>query len=249
MTARRNRGILAIGAATALVVALFPAAVLAAGHRMSGTVTDMAGTPLGGILVTAATMSGPTMGDVAFTAADGTYSVAGLAPGSYRVQFADPTGAHLSVFYTSTGFSLDAAAATPVVIGSADVSGIDVKMPGPTAGTRLPTPITAAIRAGTSHTGTFTSGRTLVVRSGGYVTVRFSLGLGLKGQLVTVLSSTKDAAGKWKTYRTVGSRRVGADGYAYYTARVTGWRAFRARYAGDVTHKPGLSPAVAALGR
>ena len=139
--------------------AKLPGPAAAAGHRISGTVTDTAGTPLAGILVSAFTISAPSTGNVTSTASDGTYSVGGLAAGSYRVQFADPTKAHLGGFYTSTGITADAAAATPVVVGSADVGGINAKLPGPTAVAKLPVTIKAGIRPGVSHTGTFVSGQ------------------------------------------------------------------------------------------
>jgi len=64
-----------------------------------------------------------------------------------------------------------------------------------------------------------------------------------------ILSKTKDANGHWKAYGVVTSRRVQADGYTYYSAPVRGWRAFRARYAGDATHESGLSSPVGALRR
>ena len=41
-----------------------------------------------------------------------------------------PTRAHLSVFYASTGFPFDSAAASPVVVSLVDFSGINVKLPG-----------------------------------------------------------------------------------------------------------------------
>ena len=150
---------------------------------------------------------------------------------------------------------MDPAAATLVVIGSADVGGISVRLPapgeapGPVPPTKRSTPIKAGIHPGTSHVGTFVSGRTVVVRSGQYVTARFYLGQALAGKVIRVLASTKDSSGHWKPYVAVTTRRVDARGYAFYSTRVRGWRAFRAQYAGSATEKVGLSPAVATRGR
>ena len=102
MMSRRSRTrILSILAALALVGALLPASVLAVGYRVSGTITDAAGTPLSGILVSAFTTSAPVDGDVTVTAGDGSYQIVGLAAGSYRVQVADPTGVRPSGYYAS----------------------------------------------------------------------------------------------------------------------------------------------------
>lgn len=73
-----------------------------------------------------------------------------------------------------------------------------------------------------SHTGTFVSGHTLVVRRGQYVTARFYLGRGFAGKLVHVLLAKKNAKGHWKAYRVVTSRRLQADGYTCYSAPVGG---------------------------
>jgi hypothetical protein len=55
---------------------------------ISGVVTDdVTGEPLGGIDVVA---SGDADADLATTAADGTYTIFGLVPGEYTLQFSDP---------------------------------------------------------------------------------------------------------------------------------------------------------------
>jgi Carboxypeptidase regulatory-like domain len=130
--AKRKPRLLVTIVATALVAALLPAPALAAGFRIGGAVTDIVGSPLAGIVVSAFTISGPTSGNVAFTAGDGSYSVGRLVAGSYRVQFSDPTKAHLGGYYATMGYTFDPAAASPVVIGSADVTGINIKLLGPT---------------------------------------------------------------------------------------------------------------------
>ncbi|HEV2887219.1 MAG TPA: carboxypeptidase-like regulatory domain-containing protein, partial [Jatrophihabitans sp.] len=71
-----------------------------AAGALSGRVTDSAGSGLPGVLITASDPSTPEYGPyVALTAQDGTYTVAGLAAGSYQVCFhsqgasgASPTG-------------------------------------------------------------------------------------------------------------------------------------------------------------
>jgi hypothetical protein len=131
----------------------------AAGGALSGRVTDSAGTGLAGVLISAFDPSTPEWGPyVALSDQDGTYTVAGLAAGSYQVCFysqgasdASPTGyldecyddqpAHttsgtpveVSLGQTSTG--VDAALAVAGAItglvtdsSGAPVSDIDVKV-------------------------------------------------------------------------------------------------------------------------
>ncbi len=67
---------------------------------LSGTVTeDPSGGAMAGVWVLAIGPSGIAGGAV--TAADGTYSVTGLAPGTYRVEFVDPTGARRLEFWNN----------------------------------------------------------------------------------------------------------------------------------------------------
>jgi hypothetical protein len=58
---------------------------------LSGRVTDAAGAPAVGATVSALDAQGAVFGPVA-VAADGTYSLAGLAPGAYRIEVAPPPG-------------------------------------------------------------------------------------------------------------------------------------------------------------
>ena len=66
-----------------------------------GTITaDPSGTPLSGVWALAIGPSGPAGG--AITAADGTYSIAGLPTGSYRIAFVDPSGGRLTEYYNNS---------------------------------------------------------------------------------------------------------------------------------------------------
>ena len=97
---------------------------LPTGHHIKGTVTTEDGTPLANIEVDT---DGSGFQDSAFTAIDGTYSVI-VAPGPTTVCFTDPSLMYLDGCYSSDGFT-DEFSATPVMVGSADVSGIDVQIP------------------------------------------------------------------------------------------------------------------------
>jgi protocatechuate 3,4-dioxygenase beta subunit len=73
-------------------------AELALTSTISGTVTDHEGNPLAGVTVAAYSPSNIWVANAtAVTAADGTYTVQGLAPGSYRIRFGPPTGSGLRV--------------------------------------------------------------------------------------------------------------------------------------------------------
>ncbi|HEY0642043.1 MAG TPA: carboxypeptidase-like regulatory domain-containing protein, partial [Nocardioides sp.] len=73
------------------------------GASIAGTVTGQSGARLGGIRVTAYVQSQPqwpwqSIGSVD-TNGDGVYTIPNLQPGTYRLGFTDPTGAHLSEFF------------------------------------------------------------------------------------------------------------------------------------------------------
>ncbi len=104
-----------------------------AGHAISGTVT-VGGSPLAGIrlfVCGALDSAMPETGTVycghATTAADGTYSVAAL-PGPYTVAFVDFTNTYPTTFYSTSGATLDGAAATILTVTTADISGINVAL-------------------------------------------------------------------------------------------------------------------------
>ena len=86
---------------------------------MSGTISDEpTGDALGGMWVVAIGPTGISGG--AITAADGTYSITGLPPGTYRAAFIDPTGDHTLQYFEN---SPDFAGATPFeVFADGDVS-------------------------------------------------------------------------------------------------------------------------------
>ncbi len=101
---------------------------LAVGHYIEGLVTAPGGSPLSDVEVDPESSIRFYAG--AWTAADGTYSV--LVPSSaYTMYYTDPTGTYLNGYYSSGssgGFSLLASSATPVTVGSSDVTGINVQL-------------------------------------------------------------------------------------------------------------------------
>ncbi len=80
---------------------------------MAGTITDdPSGTPIGGAWVVAIAPGGIAGGAAhAVTAANGTYTIAGLAAGTYRATFVDPKGGRAQEYYNN---SPDYAGATPI---------------------------------------------------------------------------------------------------------------------------------------
>ena len=112
-----------LGSATSVTA---PAVTNAALDRttgsLSGTVTeDPSGGAMAGVWVLAIGPSGIAGGAV--TAADGTYSVTGLAPGTYRVEFVDPTGARRLEFWNNAA---DFSSATTInITAGVQVTAID----------------------------------------------------------------------------------------------------------------------------
>lgn len=91
---------------------------------MSGTITDAtSGEPVEGAWVIAIGPSGIAGGTV--TAADGTYTVTGLAPGVYRATFADPNGGRLQEFYDD---SPDFTNATTINVAAATTAPVNAAM-------------------------------------------------------------------------------------------------------------------------
>jgi Carboxypeptidase regulatory-like domain len=73
-------------------------AALAAGGQISGTVTDAStSSPVAGVFVQAYDSGGNPVG-YSQTASDGTYTLSGLATGSYKVGFV-PSGNYVPQFY------------------------------------------------------------------------------------------------------------------------------------------------------
>jgi len=75
-------------------------AELSVGGTISGTVTNDAGAPIGGIFVSAQTQGFSSYGS-AFTDADGHYTVSGLASGDYAVDFFDVNSLFLTEYYNN----------------------------------------------------------------------------------------------------------------------------------------------------
>ena len=121
-----NTGLAAAASVTAPGTA--DAAMAANTGSMAGTVTDdLTATPIGGVWVLAIGPTGVAGGTL--TEVDGTYTIAGLAPGTYRATFVDPGGvrsqqywnnsadypgaATFNVTAANTTVGIDAALATP----------------------------------------------------------------------------------------------------------------------------------------
>ncbi|MBI3975070.1 MAG: carboxypeptidase regulatory-like domain-containing protein [Armatimonadetes bacterium] len=107
--------------------ALAVAALFSAGRAeavdggISGTVRDGTGAPIGGAFVEAFAFSGCCDSGSALTGPDGTYTISGLTPDSYRV-YASADG-YVAEFYDDT---LDITQSTPVVVSDGTVTpGID----------------------------------------------------------------------------------------------------------------------------
>ncbi len=98
---------------------------LSRGGSISGTVqSQLTGQPLGGARVEVWSTAGPWSRS-AFTAEDGTYSITGLASGSYLVQAA--AKGHVPLYYDGV---LRRSEATPVVVTAPEVTaGIDFLLP------------------------------------------------------------------------------------------------------------------------
>jgi hypothetical protein len=109
-------------------------ASLLVGGAISGTVTNQAGEPLGGVCVSA--LNDAQHGSVGFaqTESDGTYTMHTVRPGQWKVHFQDcSTFDYVSQFFdhvTETGdFGADFAAATRVSVASATTTpGIDASL-------------------------------------------------------------------------------------------------------------------------
>jgi hypothetical protein len=86
---------------------------------VGGAAKDAAGRVLAGIMVAAFRQSGSSWvwAGSARTSATGTYRVAGLAAGTYRMRFADPTGKYATLYFRSAS-SLAAATNVSVVSGA-----------------------------------------------------------------------------------------------------------------------------------
>jgi hypothetical protein len=100
-----------------------------AGLRVSGRISNAAGVGIVGASV--ALCKTPDFCEwSAETAGDGTYSVRGVPAGTYYVAVYDPdNSAYIGGWYRSTGYVADPADAGTIVVGSANVGGINLKLP------------------------------------------------------------------------------------------------------------------------
>jgi putative cell wall-binding protein len=97
--------------------------VIPTGKLLSGNVTDAGANPLEDTYV------GIDFGEFrgqAFTDSDGDWELS-VPPGSYTINYY-PGDPYLYGYYSSSGFTIDYAAATPVVVTTGDVSGLDVEL-------------------------------------------------------------------------------------------------------------------------
>jgi hypothetical protein len=102
-----------------------PAIAMPLGSTISGKVTGPDGTTgLSGIIVG---VQGSNPANGTRTAPDGTYSMTVL-PGSYKVQFQDPSGTHATGFYSTSGFVPSSHDATTLSVPPA-ATNINVSMP------------------------------------------------------------------------------------------------------------------------
>jgi hypothetical protein len=95
--------------------------------HIKGTVTSPANAPVPNVEVV---IFGDTYVGIGKTSGDGTYSVVAVAD-SYQVGFADAANTYPFGYYSTTGFQADPDKATLVVVGTTDVTGINIKFPTP----------------------------------------------------------------------------------------------------------------------
>ncbi len=130
-TALRALAILAIlGATAGGAVAQAPhLQPKVASGALSGTVTDLGGSPLAGIRVDVYQQIGGLGGvfaGFASTDASGNYRVSGLGDGQYQLVFSDPSGTYATVYYDAQASSK--AANEVYVTGGGETGGIDEVM-------------------------------------------------------------------------------------------------------------------------
>lgn len=100
---------------------------LPAALHISGRVSNPSGAGIRSVYVTACTAAGSPCGR-GRTDASGDYTVGGLIPGSYRLQFLDGYHTYASGYYSDDGFTIYPAQATPVTVPP-DATGIDITLP------------------------------------------------------------------------------------------------------------------------
>jgi hypothetical protein len=100
---------------------------LGSGVHIKGTVTGTGGGGVDDINIDAYGSGVDYDGSTA-TISDGTYSVLVPANDSYQVYFTDPSGTYLAGWYNTAGLALDYGMATPVPVGTGDVTVKNVRM-------------------------------------------------------------------------------------------------------------------------
>ena len=112
----------------AVVDAALPDEVL---RNVQGTVTDNAGLPVGGLLLTAQSAYFP-MSACGNSLSDGSYAIPGVRTMAFRLQVADFAGAYPHGFYADDApgnFTTSLADADVLIAGGSDMSGIDIQFP------------------------------------------------------------------------------------------------------------------------
>ena len=95
--------------------------------HISGVVTGLGDVPLPDMEVVG---FGPSRTSRTITDADGKYSLP-ASHGTYHVGVADPEGVYVSGYYATGGFTTNSNVASPIPVASADVTGINMKLPTP----------------------------------------------------------------------------------------------------------------------
>ncbi|HEY5111018.1 MAG TPA: carboxypeptidase regulatory-like domain-containing protein [Acidimicrobiales bacterium] len=189
--ATQDSGAITVTSSTSSVTGIN--AVMTAGATISGTVTDSSNAPLSGICVDALNASGIVV-DTATTGSDGTYTMTGLASGSYHVQFSSGcgSGSYATQFYNatstpdfllSTAISVSAIAGSPVpninaeMTGGATISGTVTNSGGAAAGVCVQASTTSGL-VGTATTGSDGTYTITGLAPGSYTVEFFSCGGG-----------------------------------------------------------------------
>lgn len=144
----------------------------------------------------------------------------------------DNSGVNLSGYYGTAGLA-NSAHSTVLTVDATDLTGVNVKL----------RRIVGGIHAGTTHSGKYVA--STAVAKGTYATARFSLGKTFAGTKVAILRAVKSSVGKWSAYKKVATVVVAADGYAYYSARISGSLGFKSSVSDPLVNGVQvLSPAV-----
>jgi 5-hydroxyisourate hydrolase-like protein (transthyretin family) len=137
---RCDGGALAFGLALLALALLVPGSAIAATGSISGTVTDAStADPVEGIHVCAWELPEEEEFECDESAADGTYTVPGLAPGQYGIEFWPASQGYMIQFYDGKELWSEA---DPVTVGTGAVTGKDAALQ---PGGRIEGTVTAAV--------------------------------------------------------------------------------------------------------